>query len=310
MSASNRKGPGRPKKKKPVPYSEYKGVVGEPSSSDKIMEVILTEPFLLLQYLMTLKSNNTTSLKIFITPERLIIKAAIEFKPTTHKSSQDTNGKSMYIVLEGANVFSYYCSSIIVMEITSMNALNDMIEYLDQYSESISLFIRSGVSNNLNYKIYNSLLRVHINSHIESSIVYPGNNFNCSEYMIGSDFDFSSANVIFKQCVAEHFKKLLVKKSTKKATSFRLTAKVNNVEIEVVTDKKIRHLLSFDLEGNESIVNMKPSELYSVHFPKQDVFNFIIHIKTKIDIHMNHEYVLMSHEECGMKLYSLVKIDL
>lgn len=304
---SNRKGPGRPKKKKPVDNSEYRGIVDKPSSPDRIMEVILTEPFVLLQYLMTLKSNNTVSLRLFITPERMIINAVIEFKPTTHKSSQETCGKSMYIVLEGTQVYSYYCSSIIVMEISSINALDDMIEYLDQYSENISLFIRDGVSNNLNYKIYNSQLRVNIDSHVQSSVMYPSNGFDCTEYLV--NFDFNNVNVKFDKCIAEHFKKLLVKKSTKKAVSFRLTAKRNIVEIEVVTNKDITHILSFDIDNNENIINMKPDELYSVHFPKQDVFNFIIHIKSKIDIYMNRQQVLMSHEECGMKFYSLVKIS-
>jgi hypothetical protein len=39
-----------------------------------------------------------------------------------------------------------------------------------------------------------------------------------------------------------------------------------------------------------------------------DVLKFIININSKIDIYMTKENILLHHKECGLELYSLLKI--
>lgn len=295
---------GRPPKKSPVELSTYKHIVSSPAEPDNIVEIVIAEPNKLLQYLKTLKSNGVSSLRFHISPERTVIKAAIDFKPTSHKSSAaNSNKKSMYVFIEGADVYSYYSDRIIVMDISSMNSFDGMIEYIDQYSENITLFIKDGVSNNLNYKIYNSHLKMTIYSHIQCSIV----NENCMVDNI-INFDFDAVNVHFKQYVAEHFKKLLSKKSAKNSKSFRITAKDNIVRMKILTDGDISDTLEFNIDGNQNILNLQPASLYSIHFPMDDVLKFIININSKIDIYMTKENILLHHKECGLELYSLLKI--
>jgi hypothetical protein len=184
-----------------------------------------------------------------------------------------------------------------------MNEFDGMIEYLDQYSENITLFIKEGVTNNLKYRIYNTHLKMMIYSHIQSKIIDNGSMLDCA-----IDFDHSLVNVQFKDYIAEHFKKLLSKKAAKNSKGFRLTAKGQLVKMEIVKDNDIIDTLEFIIEGNESIINFYPECLFSIHFPKNDVLKFIININSKINIFINRDSILMTHEECGMRLCSLVKI--
>jgi hypothetical protein len=108
--------------------------------------------------------------------------------------------------------------------------------------------------------------------------------------------------------VAEHFKKLLSKKSAKNSKSFRITAKDNIVRMKILTDGDISDTLEFNIDGNQNILNLQPASLYSIHFPMDDVLKFIININSKIDIYMTKENILLHHKECGLELYSLLKI--
>jgi hypothetical protein len=305
---SKQNGPGRPKKKKQISPLEYKGIVGEPTEPDTSFEMIITEPCTFLHYLQTLKSNETESIKIFATKDRIVFRAVIDAKPTSYSDiDRASEPKSMFIEIEGSEIFSYYCKDPICMEISSIGALDGMIEYLDQYSEHISIFVRKNICNNLYFKIYNTHLIVEISSYVEARISSPEARFDALYY--SPKFDHNSIYVTFEQYMAEHFKKLLVKKSTKKAVGFSLTAKGSILKIEITTDKKIADVFTFNVESNDSINILHPDELYAVHFPKKDVFKFITHIKSKIDIHMNKTQILMYHRDLGMSMCSVVALS-
>lgn len=307
MEPEKRKGPGRPKKKQQMAKEEYKGIIKAAETPEAMFEVILTEPCTLLQYLQTLKSNDTASMKILITPERMIFKAVIEAKPKSiPDANKKPNNKTMFINIEGAEVYSYYCEEPIQIEISSVSTLDSIIEYSDQYSENIKLYILRRSSNSLNYEIFNRHLSVTVKSHVKAQITHPIADVVVEDY--SPQFDYSDTRIEFLQYVAEHFKKLLIKKSTKNANRFNINAKHQFMRIEITTAEGITDTLEFNVTKNANIKICRPNELYSAHFPKSDVFAFITHIKSRINIHMNSDQLLITHSELGMSITSVVDL--
>jgi hypothetical protein len=292
-----KKNPGRPKKNKTIPATEFLGNVAKPTISNAVNEIVLSEASALNQYLKTFKTLRVNDLTIYFTADGMVIESLINNRTTGGVINGD---KRLYINLKKS--YSYYCSKPCAVKITSIVNLDSLMDEIDENTKFLTIYT-TDVSNVLSYKICDEINDIDTTSSLDVDSI----SYDFPKIVVPGELDIRLSIEGYKP---SDLKKTFNKKTRKKCDKCTLKAINDEIKIDFVPSTgKITNIV-MNSRKTRPIKSHQRDMLYQINIPKSDINQFIMHIKENITIMFSDKYILMQNESAsGLQIRYQIPID-
>lgn len=286
---------GRPKKNVGISFDEFKGIVDQPENSSAVVEFQNSFPFEMKQYLSTLESNSIETFMIDFYPTFLVIWGkTIERRYSDEYSDGDKNFLLIHYNCTNNLQYSYFCKRPTFVQVNNKSKFSSAIGDILEASKIIKFTINENIEHQLTIEIYNDIIGSVDIKHIPCDIEFDEQIRLPRRPKILSAIGDPICS-LWKNDITE-YKKLLNSKSKRKAVENKLSIipyrneiiitfkKDNNNEQEIIISKQ-----------KNKFLDIKIDEIQELNFPKDNIYNFLLHVKGKFDIKIYKDYYILQY---------------
>lgn len=296
--SSSRPKIGRPKKNISIDPSQYHKIVTVPKVKTSVVEFSNTEPFDMSKYLKTLKSNGITEFYIDCLPTRVIFWGKTI---TKHYSEEFTSGEKDYMFLfyECDMVFRYFCKRPTFICIDDKESIISLLGEISESSKKIKMTVDSNMGDYVNFTITNKTLKSKNRFSINCTIEFDSPTKIMTRPIIPQGIKYCEITDID----ISEYKKELNSKFKKKVTDSKILFSKDQIEINFTTGSKS---MKTTYEVDNYLIKVFVDRLVEMNYPKNNIIEFLLHIKGKFTIRFSKEYILLVYNENGALLISMI----
>lgn len=295
-----KRNPGRPRKAKVIPISEYQGIVEEADKSNRRVEIKIAEGNVLLNYLKTLKTlTSVDKIVFYFRTDGLVISVNFGERTTSFNSSE--HRKRCVIEIPGSSSLSYYCPEPLSVTFDNMVGLEGFMDDIDENAYKCTIYINEDKCNQINFDVQNMSMKG-VSNNIESVKIG-------DEPFTPMSNNLENSLVSIKRVKSGDIKKYFGKKTIKSSAFAEIIARNDEVTFAYCKQDNENHknfIFDKDEVKNGNIRLNEPRRIFKTKLPIKDIYNFNQHIKSDVDIYFSNEETLLINRKSGMTLKYLI----